>query len=316
MRVVTLMILLATVLLAGKLELPVKSFKADGQVLDVVVQGHTLYCSTAASCVDIFDLGKQKLLKRIKIAQIKDFMGDLVDTKIYSVDVEKKKILLLAEAKRGYRRLYIHEDDKTSIVIDADAQLSIAKAKFLNETTVLLALLSDELISYDIAHKKMNWRVQVSGSKFSNFALNEARDKVAVVDESGDLQLLSTKDGQHLKTMSGENLDNVFQVDYKSGIVATAGQDRRCVIYDVEAGSAYYRSSSFLVYGVGLSPSAKYAAYSSDENNNITLFNTRTNTTIARYGGNKMTISGIVFISEKEFLVYSDSKTINLYHIK
>ncbi len=316
MRAVTFMILLATVLLAGKLELPVKSFKADGQVLDVVVQGHTIYSSTAASCVDIFDLENQKLLKRIKIAKIKDFMGDLVDTKIYSVDVEKKKILLLAEAKQGYRRLYIHENEKTSIVIDADAQLSIAKAKFLNETTVLLALLSDELISYDIAEKKMNWRVQVSGSKFSNFALNEQRDKVAVVDESGDLQLLSTKDGKHLKTMSGENLDNVFQVDYKSGIVATAGQDRRCVIYDVKADSAYYRASSFLVYGVGLSPSAKYAAYSSDENNNITLFNTQTNTTIARYGGNKMTISGIVFISEKEFLVYSDSKTINLYRAK
>ena len=316
MRIVSLMLLLVAVLSAGKLVLPSKSFKADGQVLDVVVKDNTVYSSTAAGCVDVFDLKNQKLLKRIKIAKIKDFMGDLVDTKIYSVDVEKKKILLLAEAKRGYRQLYIHQDAKTSVVIDVKAQLSIAKAKFLNENTVLLALLSDELISYDIAQKKMNWRVQVSGSKFSNFALNEQRDKVAVVDESGDLQLLSTKDGKHLKTMSGENLDNVFQVDYRSGIVATAGQDRRCVIYDVEAGSAYYRSSSFLVYGVGLSPSAKYAAYSSDENNNITLFNTRTNTTIARYGGNKMTISGIVFMSEKEFLAYSDSKTINLYRVK
>ena len=316
MRVVMFMILMTTLLLAGKLQHPVKSFKADGQVLDVVVKGHTLYSATAASCVDIFDLDNQKLLKRIKIAKIKDFMGDLVDTKIYSVDVEKKKILLLAEAKQGYRRLYIHQDNKTSIVIDADAQLSIAKAKFLNETTVLLALLSDELISYDIVHKKINWRVQVSGSKFSNFALNEQRDKVALVDESGDLQLLSTKDGKHIKTMSGQNLDNVFQVDYKNGIVITGGQDRRCVIYNVRADSAYYRSSSFLVYGVGLSPSAKYGAYSSDENNNITLFNTQTKETIARFGGNKMTVSGIVFMSEKEFLVYSDSKTMNLYDVK
>jgi len=313
MRILSVILLLSGLLFAGKLEMPVKSFKADGQVIDVVVKEKKVYAATAASTIDIFDLKNQKLLKRVILPKIKDFMGDLVDTKIYSVDVEKNKMLLLAEAKQGYRRLYIHENAKTTVIIDIDQQLSIAKAKFLDEKTVLLALLSDELISYDIEHKKMNWRVQVSGSKFSSFALNEKRDKVAVVDESGDMQLLLTKDGKHLKTMSGENLDNVFSVDYKQNIVATAGQDRRCVIYDVKAGTAYHRSSSFLVYGVGLSPSAERAAYSSDENNNITLFNTKTNETIERFGGNKMTIGGIVFIDEHSFLVYSDSKTINLY---
>jgi WD40 repeat protein len=315
MKIMIILMMLVSFVNADKLIMPSKQFKADAQVIDVVVKGKRMYCATAGSCVNIFDLKSQKLIKRITVDKIKDFMGDLVDTKIYSVDVEGDKILLLTEAKQGYRRLYLHQHNTSTIVLDDTAKLSIAKAKFLDANTVLLALLSDELIAYNLQKQKIKWRVQVSGSKFSNFALNEKRDKVAVVDESGDLQLVSTVDGHNLKSLSGQNLDNVFEVDYKHNIVATAGQDRRCVIYDLTSGRAYYKSSHFLVYGVGLSPSGKRAAYSSDENNNITLFNTQTEADIARFGGNKMTISGIVFLDEDHFLVYSDAKTINQYSI-
>jgi len=315
MKVVWVVMMMVSMLMADRLILPIKQFKADAQVIDVVVSDKQLYCATAGSCVNVFDLKSQKLLKRITVDKIKDFMGDTVDTKIYSVDVYHSKVLMLTEAKQGYRRLYIHQDNKSKIVIDYTAQLPIAKAKFIDENNVLLALLSDEILVYDLQVQKIKWRVQASGSMFSNFALNEKREKVAVVDESGELQLLSTKDGHHLKTMPAKNLDNVFEVDYKNDIIATAGKDRRCVIYNMKKQSAYYRSSHFFIYGVGLSPSAKEAAYSSDENNNITLFNTQNDTTIARFGGNKMTISGIVFLDEKQFLVYSDSRTINLYRV-
>jgi len=316
MRVIILMVLMALSLFATKLTSPIAKYSASGAVVDMIVDQGLIYCSTDVSSVDIIDLKSKKRLKQIKVDKIKDFMGDLVDAKVYSVDVMDEKILILSQAEQGYRRLYIHQDGKNRLIIDTDAQLSIAKAKFLDENTVLLALLGDELISYDLKEKKQNWRVQVSGSKFSNFVLNEKRSKVVVADESGDLQIVATKDGKHLKTLSGQNLDNVFQVDYKKGIIATAGQDRRVVVYDVVDGGAYYKTTHFLIYSVGLSPSGRRVAYSSDENNNVTVFNTKTKAVLGTFGGNKMTLSSIVFLNENEFLVATDANIINRFKIK
>jgi len=316
MRIFFLLIGVVLSLFATKLTQPVTHYDASGAVVDMMVKEHRLYCATDASSVDIIDLKSKKLLQQIKVAKIRDFMGDLVDAKVYSVDVLDGKIVILSQAEQGFRRLYLNENGKTTIIIDADAQLSIAKAKFIDKNTVLLALLGDELISYDLISKKQNWRVQVSGSKFSNFVLNEEKTKVVVADESGDLQIVETKSGKHLQTLSGQNLDNVFQVDYKKNIIATAGQDRRVVVYDLAAGDAYYKSSSFLIYSVGLSPSGKRVAYSSDENNNVTVFNTRTKAVVGHFGGNKMTLSGILFLNESEFLVSTDATTINRFKIK
>ena len=53
-----------------------------------------------------------------------------------------------------------------------------------------------------------------------------------------------------------------------------------------------------------------------DENNNVSVVDTISRSEIAKFGGNKMTISKIVFVNENEFLVSSDDKIINLYSVK
>ncbi|SMP89083.1 hypothetical protein SAMN06314042_11510 [Epsilonproteobacteria bacterium SCGC AD-308-O04] len=295
---------------------PTSEFKSSGAVVDIVYTAGKLYSATDASCVDIFDFQTKKIIKKIKVDQITDFMGDIIDSKVYSVDVIKDKVLLLSQAKEGARRVHIYTNDSLNLIIPYSEKLLIAKAKFLDENTILLALLGSELISYDVKNKKINYRTQVSQSKFSNFALNETKTQVVVADESGDLKIYNTKDGVFVKKLSGQNLDNVFQVDYKNSIIATAGQDRKVVIYDTKSNSAYYKMGSFLIYSAGLSPSAKLAGYSSDENNNVTVFNTSTQSILGVFGGNKMTLTNILFINEEEFLVSSDDNTINLYKIK
>ena len=102
------------------------------------------------------------------------------------------------------------------------------------------------------------------------------KTEIVVADESGELQIYNTKSSKHIKTLSGQNLDNVFAVDYKNEIIATAGQDRRVVVYNMNYNSAYYKTSNFLIYSVGLSPSGKFVAYASDENNNVTVFKKNT----------------------------------------
>jgi hypothetical protein len=316
MKNIFLVLILISSLFGAKIIDPISQYVSTGAVIDLVFKDNKLYSATDASCVDIFDFKTKKIIKQIKVSKITDFMGDIIDSKIYSVDVIKNKILILSQAQKGARRVHIYENGKLSLVLPYTKKLFIAKAKFLDENTILLGLLSDEMISYDINKQKNNYRIQISQSKFSNFVLNEKKDEVIIADESGDLKIHKTKDGSFVKELTGQNLDNVFQVDIKNGVIATAGQDRRVAIFVPKFNSAYYKTTNFLIYSVGLSPSGKFCGYASDENNNVTVFNTITKSKLGVFGQNKMTLSNILFINENEFFSASDDKTINFYKIK
>jgi len=316
MKKILILIIFITQLYSQNIQKPDIKYISTGSVVDIIYKDKKLYSATDASCVDIFDTSTQKIIKKIKVSQITDFMGDTIDSKVYSVDLIKDKILILSQAQKGARRVHIYENDSLELVLPYTKKLFIAKAKFLDENTIVLGLLSNEIISYDIKKQTINYRIQISQSKFSNFVLTEDKSEIIVADESGDLKIHNTKDGSFKSELSGQNLDNVFQVDTKNGIIITAGQDRRVVIYAPKFNSAYYKIASFLVYSVGLSPSGKLGGYASDENNNVTIFNTITKSKIATYGGNKMTLTNILFINENEFFSASDDKTINQYKIK
>ena len=315
MSKIILFFMIISSLFSANIKKPDLQLEADAPVIDIVYNDNKLYVSTVASIVNIFDLKTYEKVKTIKLPKIKDFMGDSVNAKVYSIDVLNSKILILSQAEHGYRSVYLYENNKLTQIISAEKKLSIAKAKFIDSNTIIMALLSNDIISYDIKDKKQNWTIQASQSKFSNFTLNEEKTELVVCDESGDLHILNINDGKILKILSGQNLDNVFQVDYKNGIIATAGQDRRAVVYDIKSNSAYYKTANFLIYSVGLSPSGKIAGYASDENNNVTLFKTNTKSKIGLFGGNAMTITNILFLNENEFFISSDDKTINFYKL-
>lgn len=308
-------LLLVSSLSATKINEPTKSMQTSGFVVDLVAHGGKLYCATDASSVDIFDIKSKELIDKIKVDQITDFMGDVIDSKIYSVDVMDDMIMILSQAEKGFRRVHIFKDKKLELIIPYTDGLFIAKAKFLDRDTILLALLGNDIISYDLKSKKQNYSIQVSQSKFSDFVLIDENSKVVVADESGNLKIHNTKDGSFAKMLGGQNLDNVFQVDSKKGIIATAGQDRKTVVYNLKSGSNFYKMADFLIYSVAISPSAKLVAYSNDEQNNVEIFRVSTHSAIGHYGGNKGTISKILFINESELFIASDSTTLNYYKI-
>ncbi len=316
MRLLLILAIAISSLYAVNFQLPSQQYVASGGVVDLAVENHRLYCATGTGGVDVFDLQSAKLVEKITVGKITDFMGDIIDSKVYSVDVLEGKVVLLSQGAKGFRRVHIYENGKLDEVISVDEKLYISKVAFLGRGRLLLGMLSSEIIVYDLGTQKMIYRKQVSSSKFSDFALNESKSEVVIADESGDLKIHSTREGTLLKTLSGQNLDNVFQVDYKHGMIATAGQDRRVVVYNTRTNTAYYKTAPFLIYSVGLSPSGTFVAYASDEQNNVTVFKTATQSTVGYYGGNKMTLSKILFINEKEFLVSSDDNTVNRYKIK
>lgn len=314
MRII-LISLLFFIYLQAEILTPTFIYEGSGGVTDLVYKDAKLYAATAEGAVDIYDTKEQKRIQTIKVPNIKDFVGDEVASKVYSVDIVNDKIMIVSQGKKGYRRVHIYENDTLTEVISTEQAYTIAKAKFIDENRLVIALLSDELILYDIKNAKELYRVQVSGSKFSNFALNEKKDALVLVDESGEVELIRVKDGKILKHFKGQNVDNVFQLDYKNGIIITAGQDRRTAIYSKDGAVAYYKEGSFLIYSAALSPSGKIGGYASDEHNNVTLFDTQSKADIAKLGSHKATLTSILFINEKELFTASDDSHINYWKL-
>ena len=294
---------------------PSSSLIASGGVIDLVLNNDKLYVSTAASSVDIFDIKTQEKIDSIKMPKIKDFLGDIIDSKIYSVDILNDNILILSQGEKGGRNLDIYKDGKFESIIKDTQRQFIARAKFLDENHIIYGLLSNQIYLYDIKNKKIIKEIQVSQSKFSNFKLTQDKTKLVVCDESGVINMLDSKNFDIIKTFRYQNLDNVFQVDIKDNLILTAGQDRRAAVYNLDTKNAYYKEYSFLVYAAALSPSTKLAAVASDEENNVTIFDTSSQANLYKLTQNKATLSNILFLNENEIFVTSDAKQINYYKI-
>ena len=294
---------------------PTSSLLASGGVIDLVLNNDKLYASTAASSVDIFDIKTQERIDSIKMPKIKDFLGDVIDSKIYSVDVLENNILILSQGEQGGRNLDIYTNGKFENIIKDTERQFIARAKFLDENHIIYALLSNQIYLYDIKNKKILKEIQISQSKFSSFRLTQDKSKLVVCDESGVISMLDSKSFDILKTFRYQNLDNVFQVDIKDNLILTAGQDRRAAVYNLDTNKAYYKEYSFLIYAAALSPSTKLAAVASDEENNVTIFDTSSQANLYKLTENKATLSNILFLNENELFVTSDDKQINYYKI-
>ena len=295
--------------------IPDYSLKASGGVTDLIIKNEKMYIATNASSVDIFDMKIKEKIESIKVPKIHDFTGEIIDSKIYSIDVINNNILILSQGEKGGRGIDIYKDKKFEKIIDDKEGLFIARAKFLDENHILYALLSNQLYIYDIKNRKVLKEIQVSQSKFSSFSLTQDKSKIVVADESGNLTMLDSQTFDILKTFKNQNLDNVFQVDIKNDLIITAGQDRRVAIYSIDGTNKYYKTATFLIYSAGLSPSGKLGAYSSDEENNVTIFNTNTKENLYTLTQNRATLSNILFINENEVIVTSDDPKINYYKL-
>ena len=319
-----LLICFLTILNLGAIDLkPTYVYEASGSVTDIVSANSKIYVATDASSVDVFDLKTKKLIEKIKVPQIKDFMGDVIDSKIYNVDEYNGKILLTAQAPKGFREIHIYENNIVQTAISIEKKMFISKAKFINDDEILFSLLGNEMYLYNYKTKKMIWRIDVRpddavfNSTFADFALNEDRTIAVVADESGDLKIVDIKKAKVIKILAGRNLDKVFKVDYKNNKIITAGQDGRCVVYDLKNNRDYFLRETrwFLIYGAGLTPSAKLGAFSSDENNNVTIFDTNTKQKLFKLTQNLMTLSSILFINENEIFITTDSNKFNYYKL-
>jgi WD40 repeat protein len=296
--------------------LPSLEIEANGTVKDMVLHKQTLVLATDNGQVQIYDYEAKTFVKNILLPKVKDFMGDLSAARVFSVDVMDGRYLLLSDSgKGGYANLWMEEEGVLTQLFGADAKQATIKARFITKDKILLGMLSNEAVLFDVIGKKEIFRVQLSPSKFSDFALSLDRSQAVYACESGILNVIDTGTGKELKVLKGQNVDNVYKVDYKQGIVSAAGQDRRAALYDVRSGKGEYIEGSFLIYATGLSAHAKSVAFALDENNDISVFERKSKRKIAVLHGQKSTLNTILFKDENTLFSSSDDSTVMMWNL-
>jgi len=319
MKMIKLFLLLSVgmvVSLIAKDLKPVNIYTTHGGINDMVVSNGKMYIGTAASRVDIIDLKTKNIDKEIILSKITDFMGDEIESEVFSVDVWNDDILILSQDKNGYSRVDVYKDGKLHHILDKKDALYIVKAKYVTKDTVLFGLLSNVYMLYDLKNKKTIWEEQITMSKFSNYAINDDKTEAATADEGGDVNVISLKDGKKLKRYPGINKDEVFGIDWKKDLIVTGGKDRKVGIYHTNKAEGVAKEYSFFIYSVGISPSAKYVGISVDDKNNVVIFDSRTKEDKYKLIGNKSKIAAIVFLDDETVLVASNDVSINLYKLK
>ena len=295
---------------------PTMTIEVNGTAKDMVLDGNNLVIATDMGHIEVYNIEENRTVKQISIPNIKDFVGDEIPARVMSTDVIDGKYLLLSDSgKNGYSNLFIYDKNLTQI-LSPENKSAIIKARFIDKEHILLGYLSNEVSLLDLKSRKELYRVQLSESKFSDFALNEDKSQVVFSCESGVLNLVDVKSGKVIKELKGQNVDNVYRVDFKNKIVSGAGQDRRGSIYNVKTGKGSYIAGNFLIYSTALTPSASKVAFSMDEKNNITIYDILTKSKIAILQGQKSTLNVMIFKDENRLFSASDDSTIMVWNIK
>lgn len=296
---------------------PSATIEAGGNVQQIALYGDSIIVGTNKGTIEGYKLSDHSNLFKIEFAKIKDFTGDLIAPKVFSVDMldGSNTFVAVVQAEGGARTLNLIENGKISVLIEDKENLFINKAKFIDKNRILFALMSNELVLFDIATKKYIYQKQINPSHFSDFALNETRTLVASSCESGEITINDVATGAVKKVLKGGNLDNVYKVDFKKNRVLCAGQDRRGIVYDLNSGAYDRFDGSFLIYAGALSPEEKLGAFAFNEKNDIVIFNLATKSKLHTLEGQKSTLNTIVFANEKELVSGSDDTSIMIWRL-
>jgi len=293
---------------------PLYRLSTSGLVSDFVVDSGKIYIATNQGSIDIFDLHTQKIVDRVVLEPTRTVRGELVPTAIYSVDRMNGKTLFVSRGREGYRDVWVKEGLHLKKIIDSDKKVVTKKAYFVNEEHVLLGTFGSDAILYDQTEGYRLYHEHVSQSALGGMILSNDKKTMVMADESGMVRIIDVLSSKVLESYSSQNLDNIYRVAYQSGTLITAGQDRRVGVYP-KVGEPYHIRSDFLVYAVGLSPSAKVGIFSSGMEHHLQLFNLSTKALGDRLIGHRSVVNKIEFLTEQIVISAGDERDLLIWRL-
>ncbi|MFG5142430.1 WD40 repeat domain-containing protein, partial [Campylobacter lari] len=167
--------------------------------------------------INQYSIQDKKLQKITQLDKIKNFYEENLSPRIYSIDYLNGAILILSEGDFGSKKLYVYKNKQLlsyDLVNDG-----VKKALFLDDNTILLALLGSNIELFDLKTKSVIKNFTFSNSSLSDVVLNETKTQLVAGFESGEIILFDVKKWQKIKSYKNIHKDNIYQLDFKNTVI-------------------------------------------------------------------------------------------------
>jgi len=312
-----LIIFLAVILFSYPILKPQKIYRYNYYISKVALNNKYLIVGLENGTILINDFQSNKTLSKITLPNIHDFMDELIPMPIFSLNIspDNKNLLILAEGENTLKILYIYNFKNKTLKKIYSTKKSLMTAKYINNSKVLLGLLSDEIEMFDIKTKKILYHSQIGHYVFSNLVLNENKTKAAIGDESGVIHIVNTINGKKIIDLKGFNKDKTISLDFVKNYVINGSSDKRVAIYDIKNKREIITlNANFLPYSATIAPNIKKFAIQYNEQNDILIYDMNSKP-LYLLKGHKMPLIYMKFLT-KSLLFSVSSSEIIIWNLK
>ncbi|HEC1754690.1 WD40 repeat domain-containing protein [Campylobacter lari] len=272
--------------------------KLDSNLNALKFADNSLFIGLDNGEINQYFLKDKKMQKITQLDKIKNFYEENLSPRIYSIDYLNGAILILSEGDFGSKKLYVYKN-KQLLSYDL-ANDGVKKALFLDDNTILLALLGSNIELFDLKTKNVVKNFTFSSSSLSDVVLNETKTQLVAGFESGELMLFDVKKWQKIKSYKNVHKDNIYQLDFKNTIIASCSTDRKLGIVQNDQEKNIERD--FLIYTCALNENGSIAAFGDNEKNIIELVNTKNLKTIKKFQNKDFLLEYLIFLNEHELI--------------
>ncbi len=290
---------------------PILKITNQNSINDFIIFKNKIYIADNNGQISIQTLNinnQEEKVEFINLPKISNFYINSVEPKIYSVDIFNNKILIVVESDNGLRNILLANISDLKPIKIYSSKEPIKEARFIDSKNIFFGNIGGEIVLFNLEKNKEIYRKSLSSSTLSDIAIDTNKKISAISFESGEIIIVDSISGNIIKTLSGLNQDNVYQVCIKNDIVIGGGQDRKLAVYSKNRN--YFINTPFLIYSVAISPNEKYGAFSFGEDNLIKIFDINSGEIITTLSGLESTPNKIEFIDNDTIFASSEDKII------
>lgn len=295
----------------------IKTINVSGSATDIVLTQNKIHISTLSGRIESFDNNTFDKITSIIIKTYKDFDGKTVNSDIFHITNIGDSIYALVRAENGKSDIYQYINLKIKKIIDGNKfNSTIIDIAATKDGHLLFAMLSNELIYYNLETNRILYAKQINPYAFSCFALSTDQNSIIIADESGVISKVEIKSGNIITRYKGENVDNVLSVGWSEKLIIGGGKDRRVSFYNQFSGISWHQQNENFITIVAISPDSKTAVWFDDINNKIVVYSTDSKRIIQQLDGHKSLISSIIFISNDKMISCDEQGKVLIWNLK
>jgi len=314
MKLFIIFLFLGVYALFAKELTPYKSIKVGDAMSDFVRADGKLIVATKESSLAIYDLASAALVEKITIAKQTSILGDEIGIIIASVDSFDGRIIFSTRHVDSWGDIYLYEQKKLTKLLDASQKIAPKEIKFANTNQIIINTMENELILFDIPKREFLYKTPLNEASFSDFVLSEDKKTLFTANEVPIVFKVEVQSGKILESYEEANKRDIFTIDYKSGILATGGKDKRLVLYKSPK-SFTMTNADFFISSVALSPDATQVAFSKNEDDDIAVVETEKLKELYLLKKHTTKIVKIDFISNSELLTADEGGTLYFWKL-